>query len=109
MSQVFITNCENNKSYPVAITTDEGWAISPFFDQDDFADWLNEQGTADIEMVQADEVIHQYTGSCPGCGEPVVLLPDEGEPTREIMNYECTNCGDSSSIELVEPADDDEQ
>lgn len=110
MSQLLITNTEDGSAYPFAIVTDEGtWAINPLFEQDDFAEWLIDQGTADLEMVQAEKLIHQYTGNCPGCGDPVVLLPDEDEPTRDIMNYECTNCGDSNSIELVEPEDESEE
>tara|TARA_R110000824_G_scaffold526_11_gene3385 strand:+ start:3464 stop:3787 length:324 start_codon:yes stop_codon:yes gene_type:complete len=107
MSHLFITNCENNKAYPIAIAAEDGWAISPFFEQEEFTEWLHDQGTSDLEMVQADKAIRQYTSSCPGCGSPIVLLPDEEQVDHDIMNYECTNCGDSSSIEFTETEDDE--
>lgn len=109
MSHLFITNCENDKAYPIAISTGKGWEINSLFEQDAFAEWLIDQGSADLEMVLADRTIHQYTSNCPGCGEPIVLLPDDRDLDRDIMNYECTSCGSSDSIEFVEPDEEDNQ
>jgi len=106
---LFITNCETNHAYPIGVSVDKGWEINPLFDQDEFAQWLKDQGEVDLEMVLADRTIHQYTSNCPACGEPIILLPDDSDLERDVMNYECTQCGVSNSIELVEPDDEDNQ
>jgi len=100
---LFITNCETDEAYPIGVSVDGGWEISPFFKQDDFAHWLKAQGPVDLEMMFAQESIEQVTLNCPSCGEAVIAIADNTDPDRDIMNFECKNCGKSDSIEIVEP------
>jgi len=106
MQHVFMSGIDGRDAYPVAVYMDGRWSISPHFSQDEFSEWLQEQEKPELEAWISEKVIQQYTGNCPGCDEAIAYFPEENSDGRDIMNYECNNCGSSGEIEMVGPEDE---